>query len=145
MNINPAGLALIKEFEGCRLTAYRDAVGVWTIGYGSTGNHVKPGMTINQERAERLLVQDLYRFELAVERATAGVKTTQNQFSAMVSLAYNIGVGAFSHSTMLKMHKRGFTTLAANAFLMWIRAGKKQLKGLMRRRQAERQLYLSGL
>ena len=141
MNVNPAGLALIQHFEGCRLTAYRDAGGVWTIGYGSTGPHVRPGLRITAERAERLLLQDVYRFELAVNQALAGVPVTQNQFSAMVSLAFNIGSGAFRRSTVLKQHRAGRYRLAAAAFLLWVKVGRKTLPGLVRRRRAELALY----
>jgi lysozyme len=138
--INEAGLELIKSFEGLRLEAYRCPAGVLTIGYGSTGPHVKPGMVITEEKAEGLLLEDLRRFEVGVE-AMAG-PATDNQFAAMVALAFNIGLGAFSTSTVLKRHKLGNRTGAANAFLMWNKAGGQILKGLIRRREAERKLYL---
>jgi lysozyme len=141
--INAAGLELVKSFEGLRLDAYRCAAGVLTIGWGSTGPHVKEGMTISLEEAETLLKTDLARFERGVEAMTEGVATSDDQFSAMVSLAFNIGLGAFLGSTVLKRHKLGNHTGAANAFLMWTKAKGQTLKGLVRRREAERKLYRS--
>ena len=140
MQINDKGLALIKRFEGLRLEAYRCPAGVLTIGYGSTGPHVKRGMVITEEEAEALLRKDLERFEEGVG-VIAG-HATSDQFSAMVSLAFNIGLGAFATSTVVKRHKLGNHMGAANAFLMWKRAGGRILDGLIRRREAERRLYL---
>lgn len=143
MKINPAGLALIKEFEGLRLRAYRDAVGIPTIGYGSTGAHVHMGLTITEQEAEDLLKRDLARFEQGVTQAVGAIPTTSNQFSAMVCLAFNIGLGAFGRSSVLRFHRQSRPTLAAGAFLLWVKAGGKTLRGLIRRRNAERRLYLS--
>jgi lysozyme len=140
--IGPEGIALIKQFEGCELTAYKDPVGILTIGYGSTGPHVKPGMTITEAEAEALLRKDLSRFEAAVEKL-AGT-ASQGQFDAMVSLAFNIGEGAFGKSTLLKLHKTGNYPGAASEFGKWVRAGGKVLKGLVRRRAAEAELYRKG-
>lgn len=143
MKINAAGLALVKEFEGCKLVAYRDAVGILTIGYGSTGNHVYLGKKITQQQADELLQQDLSRFEIGVNAQLGGVPTTDNQRSAMISLAFNIGLGAFAKSSVLRNHKARKYTAAANSFLLWVKAGGKTLKGLVRRRARERSLYLS--
>jgi lysozyme len=137
--INKEGLELIKQFEGCKLTAYLCPAKVWTIGYGSTGSHVKPGMTITQAEAEELLRSDLRRFEDAV--ANAAPDATDNQFSAMVSLAFNIGISALLRSTVLRQHKAGNHDAAADAFAMWNKAGGKVLAGLVRRRAAEEALY----
>lgn len=141
--INPAGLNLITSFEGLRTRAYRDPVGILTIGYGSTGPHVMPGMAITEAQAESLLRQDVGRFEAGVQVYVGDAPTTDNEFSAMVSLAFNIGLGAFRRSTVLREHRAGRKTMAAAAFLLWVRAGKRTLKGLVRRRNAERRLYLS--
>ena len=140
--INAAGLALIKEFEGLRCEAYRCPAGVLTIGYGSTGPHVKVGMVISEERAEELLLSDLRRFENGVEALVGNAATSDNQFSAMVSLGFNIGLGKLATSTVLKRHKLGNKIGCANAFLMWNRGGGRILPGLVRRREAERKLYL---
>lgn len=138
--INAAGLDLIKSFEGLRLKAYICPANVWTIGYGSTGPHVKAGMTITQKEAERLLLDDLERFEAGVDKLLGNA--TDDQFSACVSLAFNIGLSAFARSTVLKRHKLKNHVGAANAFLLWNRGGGMILKGLVRRREAERRLYL---
>jgi lysozyme len=137
--INAAGLALIKEFEGCRLEAYRDAVGIWTIGYGSTGPHVHPNSRMTPQPAEALLLSDLERFERAVDEAAP--QATDNQFSAMVALAFNIGISALLRSTVLREHKAGNHEAAARAFSLWNKAGGRVLAGLVRRRAAEADLY----
>jgi len=141
--INEAGLELVKSFEGLRLDAYRDPVGILTIGWGSTGPHVKEGMAITPEEAEALLKTDLARFERGVDIMTQGVPTNDNQFSAFVSLAFNIGLGAFATSTALKRHKMKNHIGAANAILMWNKSKGNILPGLVRRREAERKLYLA--
>lgn len=141
MKMNERGKALVKRFEGLRLDAYRCPAGVATIGFGSTGPHVRMGMTITAGEAERLLDKDLARFEAGVTAMLTGIPTSEDEFSAMVSLAFNIGLGAFATSTLLKRHKAGNKTGAANAFLSWVFAGKKKLPGLMKRREAEKELY----
>jgi len=140
--INRAGRELIKSFEGCKLDSYRCSGGVATVGYGHTGPDVRIPMTITQERAEELLDNDLRRFEVGVEALVGNAATNDNQFSALVSLAFNIGLGALATSTVLRRHKAGNPVGAANAFLMWNKAGGRVLPGLMRRREAERRLYL---
>ena len=140
--ITPAALKLIKAFEGLKLDSYRCPAGIATIGYGHTGPDVRIPMTISEERADELLDNDLRRFRTGVEVMIEGVPTTDGQFSAMVSLAFNIGLGKFATSTVLKRHKMKNHTGAANAFLMWNRAGGKILAGLVRRREAERKIYL---
>jgi lysozyme len=141
MKTNIAGLSLIKSFEGCELAAYKCPAGVLTIGYGHTGADVKPGQVITAHRAEELLQGDLARFEQAVSKAIK-VAVTPNQFGAMVSLCYNIGAGAFAKSTLVKRVNAGDTQGAADQFLAWNKAGGKVLKGLARRREAERALFL---
>lgn len=138
-HINEAGLDLIKSFEGLRLAAYKDAVGIPTIGWGSTGAHVRMGMTITREEAETLLRDDLRRFEECVARNCPDA--TDNQFAAMVSLSFNIGCAAFERSTVCRMAKAGNHKRAQLAFGMWVFAGKKKLNGLVRRRAAEAALY----
>lgn len=140
--INKEGLELVKSFEGCKLTSYLCPAKILTIGFGSTGPHVKPGMTITKDQAEELLRSDLRRFEDAV--SAAAPKATDNQFSAMVSLAFNIGIGALQRSTVLRRHLAGDHAGAADAFLMWNKAGGRVLAGLTRRREAEAALYRKG-
>lgn len=143
--INDAGLALVKRFEGLRLEAYRCPAGVLTVGFGSTGPHVKEGMVITPGEAERYLMLDLRRFETGVDAMTDMVPTNDNQFSACVALSFNIGLGAFAGSTVLKKHKLQNHTAAANAFLLWNKAAGRVLPGLVRRREAEAKLYRSEL
>lgn len=149
MNISERGLALIKNFEGCRLEAYPDpATGgaPWTIGYGWTqpvdGVPVQPGMVITKFKAEQLLRRGIVSYEQALNKVIK-VPVTQAQFDAMLSLAWNIGTRAFSTSTLLKMLNQKDYAGAADQFLRWNRAGGKVMPGLVRRRAAERQLFIS--
>ena len=139
--INSAGLELIKSFEGLRLNSYLDAVGGWTIGYGHTRT-AGPGQRISLAQATALLREDVSTFEKAVTRAVQ-VPITANQYAALVSFAYNVGVGALNSSTLLRRLNAGDTYGAANELLRWNRAGGRVLAGLTRRREAERTLFLS--
>ena len=139
MKVSDKGLALIKEFEGCKLTAYQDSVGVWTIGYGHTRT-ARKGMVITQSKADELLALDVADHATGVYK-TLQVKLEQRQFDAVVSLAFNVGVNAVRNSTMLKMINRGDAKLAAAQFDRWNKAGGKVLAGLTRRRAAERKMY----
>ena len=141
MKIGPKGIALIQEFEGCKLAAYRDIVGVVTIGYGHTGS-AKMGVTITQDEADELLYGDILNFEECVTKAIR-VQVVQEEFDACVSLAFNIGCNAFRASTLLRRLNACQFTEAADAFLMWNMAGGKVVPGLARRRAAERDLFLS--
>lgn len=137
-----AGVNLIKSFEGCRLTAYQDSAGVWTIGYGHTSG-VKKGMTITEAQAEAYLKGDLGTAENAVNgKVTYSIK--QNQFDALVSFTYNVGSGNFGSSTLLKKLNQGDITGAANEFDKWNKAGGQVLEGLVRRRAAEKAMFLNG-
>ena len=139
MQVSDKGVALIKEFEGCKLTAYKDSVGVWTIGYGHTRS-ARQGMVITQDQADELLALDVATHAAGVYKALQ-VKLEQHQFDAVVSLAFNVGVNAVRNSTLLKMINRGDDKLAAAQFDRWNKAGGKVLAGLTRRRAAERKLY----
>ncbi len=145
--INEAGLNLIKEFEGCSLTAYPDpGTGgqPYTIGYGHTGSvnghEVEMGMTITQGTADDLLEQDVNNFAVGVNEMVDR-DLTPNQFAALVSLAYNIGLGAFRDSTVLRLVNEGDFQGAAQAFGMWVNGGDGPLPGLVRRRAAEAKLF----
>ncbi|MBE4892086.1 MULTISPECIES: lysozyme [Enterobacter cloacae complex] len=146
MQTSEKGIALIKEFEGCKLTAYQDSVGVWTIGYGWTqpvdGKPIRAGMTIKQETAEHLLKTGLVSYESDVSRLVK-VGLTQGQFDALVSFTYNLGARSLSTSTLLRKLNAGDCAGAADEFLRWNKAGGKVLNGLTRRREAERALFLS--
>ena len=136
------GIDLIKLFEGLRLTAYQDMVGVWTIGYGHTGPDVKAGLTITQQQAEQLLINDLARFNNGVN-ALVTVKINQNQFDALISFSYNLGLGSLQQSTLLRLLNAGNFQAAADQFPRWDRAGGKEVAGLLARRNAERALFLT--
>lgn len=140
MECGSKGIALIKEFEGCRLKAYKCPAGVWTIGYGWTIG-VKPGDVWTQAKAEEMLAKGVKPYADAAEVKCP--HSTQNQFDAMVSLCYNIGPGNFAKSSVARLHNAGNFTGAADAFLKWNKGGGKVLAGLTRRRQAERNLYMS--
>ena len=137
--ISSAGLELIKRFEGLRLSSYRDAVGVWTIGWGHTRT-ARPGMRITREEADGLLREDVARFEACVESAV-GRMINQNQFDALVSFAFNVGCSALSRSTLVRKVRAGDALGAANQFARWNKAGGRVLAGLTRRRAAERELF----
>ncbi|MDJ0703011.1 MAG: lysozyme [Leptolyngbyaceae cyanobacterium MO_188.B28] len=138
--INSNGLLMIKSFEGLRLNAYQDAVGVWTIGYGSTRG-VRSGMRITEAEAERLLKEDVSRFEKAVNNAVK-VPINDNQFSSLVSFSYNVGEQALRDSTLLRLLNQRNYSGAANEFPRWNKAGRRVLAGLTRRRKAEQALFL---
>lgn len=139
MKTSDAGVALIKECEGCRLAAYRDPVGVWTIGYGDTVE-VTPGLAITPEEAERRLMLRLADFEAAVASLVT-VSPTQGEFDALVSFAFNLGVGALARSTLLRRFNAGDRAGAAAEFGKWIHAGSDVLPGLVTRRARERALF----
>lgn len=144
MKLSQRGIDLIKQFEGYSSKAYPDpATGgaPWTIGYGTTKG-VKPGMVITAEKAEKMLRDDVAKFESGVSSLVTS-PTTQGQFDAMVSLAYNIGLGNFGKSTLLKKHNARCYTCAADQFRVWNRANGKVMNGLTKRRAAEREVYMS--
>lgn len=140
MRISETGLDLIRFFEGLRTTAYQDAVGVWTIGYGSTGPHVAPGLTITAEEAEGLLRHDVARFEEGVDEVVK-VTLSQGEFDALVSFSFNLGLGNLRQSTLLRKLNGGDFAGAAAEFKRWNRAGQRILAGLTRRREAEARLF----
>jgi lysozyme len=132
---------MIETWEGCVLTAYRDMVGVLTIGYGHTGPDVTPGITITAEQADTLLTNDLHKFELSVNGMCGSAATTQNQFDALVSFAFNLGAAALKTSTLLKLHLAGDYAGAAAEFPKWDHAGGEVVPGLLKRREGEAAVY----
>jgi len=145
MKTSVAGRAAISRREGNKFKAYKDSVGIWTIGVGHTSvagsPRVEPGMTITAVESDEILSRDLAKFERAVDDAVK-VELTQNQFDALVSLAFNIGGGAFAKSSVVKRLNQGDINGAANAFLFWNKAGGKVLPGLTNRRKQEREQFL---
>ncbi|MCP1104855.1 lysozyme [Serratia nevei] len=140
MIIGTNGLNLIKHFEGLKLRAYQCSAHVWTIGYGHTVD-VSANDVITEEEALYFLHQDVAESERAVNQYVH-VPLTQNQFDALVSFVFNLGVGNFRTSTLLKKLNAGDDDGAAQEFGRWIHAGGKVLPGLVRRREAERALFL---
>lgn len=139
-DLQPA-LDLIKSFEGCRLTAYQDIVGVWTIGWGTTGPWVTEGDSLSQESADDLLYGSVQALGDEVTSACAH-PLTNNQLCALISFAYNLGINNLHGSTLLRKLNAGNTDGAADEFLKWNNAGGKVIKGLTLRREAERELFL---
>lgn len=140
MKINDAGRAIIKDNEGLRLDAYLCPSGVPTIGYGHTGD-VKLGDRITEHQADVILELDLERFEEGV--AEVAPSANQNQFSAMVSFAFNVGLKAFVGSALLRAFLAGQLSAAASQFDRWVHGGRKVLPGLVKRRAAEKALFLT--
>ena len=140
MNPSEAGLALIRKFEGLRLSAYKCPAGVPTIGYGTTKG-VKMGQAITRDEADRLLREDAKRLASHIT-ALVKVKLSQHQFDALVSFVYNVGPSAFAGSTMLRLINQGLYADAARQFQRWNKAGGEVLPGLTRRRAAERDLFM---
>lgn len=139
--ISSKGLDLLKVLEGLSLTAYQCIAGVWTIGYGHTKT-AKPGMVITEEVADELLREDVRDSEFDVNRLVE-VHLTQSQFDALVCFTYNLGAHNLKSSTLLKKLNAGDYYGAANQFPLWVRSRGRVIKGLVRRRESERQLFLS--
>jgi len=140
MRTSQKGIALIKSFEGLRLKSYQDSVGVWTIGYGTTRG-IGPGMTISNEQAERMLQNDIARFEPEIERLVK-VLLNQGQWDALMSFTYNLGATNLGSSTLLRLLNAKDYAGAAEQFPRWNKAGGQVLNGLVKRRAAERALFL---
>jgi lysozyme len=134
------GLAMTEQFEGCKLTAYQDQVGVWTIGYGHTGPEVVKGRTITIEEAQDLLAMDIRTAATFVNNVVA-VALSQEEFDALVDFAFNLGRGRLEGSTLLRELNAGNFAAAAAQFEVWDRAGGAVVAGLLRRRQAEAALF----
>lgn len=146
MTLSDEGIALIKRFEGFRREAYRDAAGVWTIGYGHTGRAapppVTPGMTITPEEGEAILKADL---EVFIAEISPLIETglTANQFSALVSFAFNVGSANFARSSVLRAVNEGRLDDVPGRLALWNKAGGRVLRGLVRRRMAEGELFMT--
>lgn len=148
--MSPDGIAQLKREEGLRLKAYQDEAGVWTIGYGHTGADVFAGQEITEAQADALLKNDLARFEKAVSESTATmIPLSQHEYDALVSFAFNVGVGAFKTSTLLKKFNAGEKLEAAKEFDRWVyitQNGNKVVSFVLQaRRGRERNLFLNGI
>ena len=144
--INRAGIDLIKSWEGCKLNAYKDVAGVWTVGYGLTSRagfiEVGPDTKLTQEEAEWYLEQVVDRFARDIRSAITR-PINDNQFAAFVSLAYNIGVSAFKRSSALRHFNNGDLDKVPDAMRLWKKAGGEVVQGLINRREAEVQLFMT--
>ena len=146
LKISENGVNFIKQFEGFSATAYQDIVGVWTIGYGTTvinGTKVYEGLTCTEEQAHEYLATDVQDYLSVVEKAIK-VPLNQNQVDSLASFAYNLGCTALVKSTLLRKLNANDVVGAAAEFLRWNKAGGKEVRGLTRRRIAERDLFLLG-
>ena len=158
MNVSAKALIMLKHHEGVRQKPYRDVVGLWTVGVGHVIDQSHIGVKIDERKnlpipagwdktftvseIDELLHRDLANFERGVERlCPAGL--TQPRFDALVSISFNFGLGNLQRSSIRMRHNRGDYEGAAEAFMMWTKAGGKELPGLVRRRNDERALYLS--
>ncbi|WP_295732044.1 glycoside hydrolase family protein [uncultured Bartonella sp.] len=145
--ISQHGLDKLKQWEGLKTKAYQDSKGEWTIGYGHTAKagSLTPvkGMVITKEDAESLLLKDLTQYEAAVEN-NVNVKLNDNQFAALVSFAFNVGINAFKKSTLLKKLNKGNFDAVPTELMKWTKAGGKKIQGLVNRRRAEGYLWMEG-
>jgi lysozyme len=138
---------IISQFEGLELEAYKDSANIWTIGYGSTKNpftgiSVKEGDKISKETALDWLNKDIAQRQMALKKLIK-VPITVNQLAALTSLAYNIGLGAFQGSTLLRLlNQKAPVQQVADQFLRWNKVNRVEVKGLTNRRILERQLFL---
>ena len=143
MKVSEAGLALIKEFESCKLTAYKDGGGVWTIGWGHTRG-VKEGMTCTQAQADAWLREDVADAEEDVNLYVRG-SLKQGQFDALVSFTFNLGGPQLRKSTLLRLLNAGQFKAAAKEFPKWKYDNGKEVAGLLRRRQAEMKMFVEAV
>lgn len=135
MKTSNLAIEKIKSFEGCRLAAYQDSVGVWTIGYGSTLN-VRRGMRISQAEADRRFLFDLETAEIGLRKLNLNL--TQGQFDALADFVFNLGVGKLTNSTLLKkIRDKAPTDEIQKEFRRWVYAGGKVAQGLVKRREWE--------
>lgn len=137
--INQAGLELIKEFEGLRLTAYQCSANKWTLGYGHTKG-VKEGQTISLAQANAYLLDDIQDAQKAVSDLVK-VTLTENEYAALVSFVFNLGRGSFEKSTMLKLLNRGMYDTVPPQLMRWTKVNGEDVAGLKRRRAAEAKLW----
>ena len=140
------GMNLLDQFEGLRLESYLDSAGIYTIGFGTIkypdGSKVKKGDKITKSQAKEYILHDLKEFESTVNTAV-NVPLSQSQYDALVSLSYNIGSAAFKNSTLLKKLNNSDYKEAAEQFLVWNKVNSKKIQGLVKRREAEHNLFLS--
>lgn len=133
---------LIKQLEGCRLKAYPDQGGKWTIGWGSTGPGIEAGVVWSQQQADERLASDVAKFESGV-KSLVKVPINENQLAALISFAYNLGLANLKRSGLLKHLNRSNFKEAAEQFLLWCYIGSYKSKGLYNRRTKEREVFIT--
>lgn len=142
MYANDETIELIKKFEGFRSKPYKCPGGVWTIGYGRTRGVTNSTKPVTKEEAEVMLWDDLEEFEKGVDELVTYPYLNENQFGALVSFAYNVGLGNLRKSTLLRLLNEGKVVAASEEFKRWNKSAGKTLAGLTKRREAERKLFL---
>lgn len=142
MNLNQAGIDIIKKYESCSLDSYLDMVGVCTIGWGTTGPDIHMGLTWTQEDCDRMLMADLDHIQQRLRKHIT-LPITDNQFSACCSFTYNLGLGSFITSTLRNLINQNALLQAANEFPKWDHAGGREVPGLLKRRLEEQTLFLT--
>ena len=145
--VGPEGIALIQHFEGCTLHTIADpgsGAEPWTIGWGHTGPGIHPGLVWTQAQCDAQLEQDVELVARQVEHAIAGRPTTLSQFGAMVSFSYNVGIGNFLKSSVLRYHRAGAYSMAAASFKAWDKSAGHVMPGLLARRETEAKFYSTG-
>ena len=140
MEISQTGINLIKSYESCKLTAYQDGGGVWTIGYGHTGDDVHPGDVIDQDRANDLLVYDIKAAQDCID-AHVEAELSQGQYDALCSFVFNLGCHAFKTSTMCNLINAGNYQAARKQFARWNHDNGVVVEGLTARRTAEAEMF----
>jgi len=144
MKASPQAAKLVQTFEGCKLIAYPDPASggdPWTIGWGSTGPDIRRGLSWSQGQCDARLKVDLSAFSDKISVLIGNAPTSQHQFDALVSFAYNLGAGNLKTSTLLTLHRAGKFDDAANEFVKWDKAAGKEMKGLKIRRLTEAEVY----
>lgn len=134
------GVLLTQRFEQCRLKAYKDGGGVWTIGWGHTGNDVEEGLQITQEHADEIFIRDVRVVEDAVNELVT-IELNQNEFDALVDFVFNVGINAFSESTILRLINAEDLEAASAQFDRWVYDNGNKVAGLVRRRNADEKLF----
>ena len=144
MQYSKQGIQLTEQFESCRLIAYQDVKGIWTVGYGHTGPEVVEGLVWTQDQADAQLIMDLQHAVNVVNRLVT-IELSQPAFDALVDFVFNVGSGNFAGSTMLKLLNVGNLDAAAEEFEEWDHASGQVVAGLLRRRLAEKQEFTNGV
>jgi lysozyme len=140
--MTPRGLAMLKKAEGCKLTAYQDVGGVWTVGYGHTGIDIKAGVIVSQSQADRLLLEDVAKAEQGVNNLVT-VPLSAGQMDCLIAFVFNTGQGAFKASTLLRELNAGHYESVPAELRKWVHINGRESPGLVARRESEIKLWLA--